>query len=474
MDLHLLPELRLTLPLCIHWDTICQHLDHVADRWQKQVQELGDMNQRQARMNEDHRTLRSEHRHILRTQGHAATKRNRRKYGEYNSYNSHLFHNIHDDEYLEESQKEPRMVCSGFAHFSTGVRRVAELCKDRRAPLLIATKLGQLHVFSERFCPTDSSIASRINWPGFKGTIMEWLYTPCQQALHETANHFLFLLEHLHLAVVLSPLLGNDQSFVHRDGVLKSQHAGQNVDTISREPKMPVATQPVVEEIVHSEPAAIIDQDVAVLQVQAEADDQFAQFVERRLENAEGQGSHSDHEACEMQGSPSDNVYLLSFRGGKGEFFRKMFLQDKEFKTLRTSLELAGCPVILRPSGTIALVKRSQYFHAISALANRDLKRYQLLISESVEYLVDEVLARMSKKSRPYARRSEREAIDAHTCRFVHKRTFICKAPNLITSRSVAQSTTEAVRSSSSSSRGYWARARGINPRRCALGSWDE
>lgn len=479
MDLHLLPGLCSTQPACIHWDAVSQHLNHIAENWQKQVQYLTEMNQAGSELMTRHRTLRSEHRHILQTHGHAAAERNRRKYAEYDSA---LFDNIHDDTaYLGDSQKEPRLICSGFAHFSTRVRRVAGLCEERRAPMLIATKLRHLQVFSERFSPSDPSIASRTLWAGHKGTVSEWFYRPHRQALCETASHFSCIMEHLHLAVVLSQVLGNQfRSYTHQYQHAKGKHAGLKVEAERCEAKVSVAMQPsiggdantgsVVEEIEHSEPAAVIDQEVAALQVQAEADDQFALIVTRRLEISEVH--ELDHERFEVQGSQSEKVFLLSFRSGKGELFRKMLLQDKEFKPLRMSLEAVGCPSTLRPHGTVILVKPSQYFHVMSALGHRSLKRYQLLIAESMEYLVDEVLARMSKKSRPYARQSEREDIAAHACTFVYKRSFICEASNRFTSRSVAQSTTEALRSASSSSQGYFVHTRGINPRRCALGFW--
>ena len=58
-----------------------------------------------------------------------------------------------------------------------------------------------------------------------------------------------------------------------------------------------------------------------------------------------------------VQYQANNTVNLVSFRSGKGELFRKMLLQDKEFKPLRQSLEDSGYPLMLSPSQTIVLVR---------------------------------------------------------------------------------------------------------------------
>lgn len=168
---------------------------------------------------------------------------------------------------------------------------------------------------------------------------------------------------------------------------------------------------------------------------------------------------------------PSNRVHLLSFRSGKGELFRSMLLQGKEFKPLRNNLQNAGYPLVLKPSDVIVLVRPDQYLDTVHSLEHHSLKRYNVVIAESEEYLVDEVLQRMRSKGRPRENRADREELDLDP-EFVHKRTFLCEAPKLLVAGTVAQSTTEARRSSSAASSNYLAHARGGNPRRRALGPW--
>lgn len=176
----------------------------------------------------------------------------------------------------------------------------------------------------------------------------------------------------------------------------------------------------------------------------------------------------------------SNKVNLISFRSGNGELFRKMLLEDKEFKPLRKSLRDAGYPLALQPSGTIVLVRPHQYLETVSshALRSRTLRRYNVDIAESEEHLMDDVLWRMASKQRPRENKGERVQLDLYgfVANFEIKRSFICEAPLLLVASIVAQSTTEAVRSNSSASSGsgYLAHVRGRNPRLCALGTWDE
>mmetsp|Transcript_36990 Transcript_36990/g.80771 ORF Transcript_36990/g.80771 Transcript_36990/m.80771 type:complete len:150 (-) Transcript_36990:280-729(-) len=148
-----------------------------------------------------------------------------------------------------------------------------------------------------------------------------------------------------------------------------------------------------------------------------------------------------------------------------------MLLQDAEFEPLRRSLKAHNCPSVLQPSKAIVLVRPEQYFDTIASLGCRHLKRYNVVIAESEEYLMDQVLVRMASKKRPRENRQEREELDLDV-RFVELRTFICEAPKFLMAGTVAQSTTEAVRSTSGASSSYLAHARGGNPRRRALGTW--
>jgi hypothetical protein len=209
--------------------------------------------------------------------------------------------------------------------------------------------------------------------------------------------------------------------------------------------------------------------------VRAQADEDFARIAEKHLSSP-----------AEEPGPCSPNVYLISFRSGKGEWFRKMLLLDKEFNPLRKSLLDAGYPILLPPSKAIVLVRPDQYLETVNsqALSARTLKRYHVVIAESEEYLMDEVLSRMSSKKRPRENKAERAEIESKSfyANFVVKRTFIVEAPMFLVANTVVQSTTEAVRSNSSivsdsspnrnESFSYYTHGRGGNPRRHVLGTW--
>jgi hypothetical protein len=222
------------------------------------------------------------------------------------------------------------------------------------------------------------------------------------------------------------------------------------------------------QEINHHECAAVIDEEVASLMVRGQADEDFAVLVEKQLKEDGGE------EPVRL----SSKVHLVSFRSGKGELFRKMLLQDKEFKPLRKSLKEEGFPLVLQPSKTIVLVRSDQYIDTVNSpvLRSHTLKRYNVIIAESEEYLMDQVLVRIASKHRPRENKQERVEVDlgSFDTKFIAKRTFICDAPKLIMASTVAQSTTEAVRSneSSSASTNYFVHTRGGNPRR--RGAWFE
>jgi len=220
----------------------------------------------------------------------------------------------------------------------------------------------------------------------------------------------------------------------------------------------------VIQEISHGEPAAARDDEAASLAVGTQTHEDFAAFVERRIRE-DGQTEYAQ---------PSNKVHLVSFRSGDGKLFRTMLLKDREFRPLRKSLMDARFPMLL-PSGTIVLVRPDQYLDTVNSptLQSHALKRYNVIIAESEEYLMDEVLLRMASKRRPRENRLERAELDL-AADFVTQRAFLCEAPKLLMAGTVAQSTTEAVRSTSSASASYFAHHRGVNPRRRALGHWDD
>jgi len=216
------------------------------------------------------------------------------------------------------------------------------------------------------------------------------------------------------------------------------------------------ASSAVIQEIRHHECAAVRDEEVMSLTVQFQNDEDFAVHAETMLQDRGVEPMHL-----------SDKVHLISFRSGKGEVFRRKLLKGPEFRHLRGQLEEERYPVELQPSKAIVLVRPEQYRDTVNSptLTSCTLKRYNVIIAESEEYLMDEILEKMASKQRPRENRSERVELDLDL-NFVTKRTFICNAPKPLPASIVTQSTTEAVRSCSSASASYLTHFRGDNPRR--------
>merc|ERR1712216_221928 len=105
-----------------------------------------------------------------------------------------------------------------------------------------------------------------------------------------------------------------------------------------------------------------------------------------------------------------------------------------------------------------------QYLATVNSptLRGRALKRYQVIITESAEHLIDKVLTRMAARQRPYENTGVRIELDLNT-HFVIKRTFIQPAQHLLLS-GITESTTEAVRTGSSMSSSYFSPSEGSTP----------
>merc|ERR1712113_1367564 len=141
----------------------------------------------------------------------------------------------------------------------------------------------------------------------------------------------------------------------------------------------------------------------------------------------------------------------------------------------------------------MVFVRCEQYEDVSRALVGRELHPFHIVITESLEYLLDEILESFPSRRRPRERRNARITISeppGNTGASEHDgqgaddasarasddwegyevcRTFICEAPVLMGSRTVVQSTTEAVTiedASSSAAANYQSHFRGVNPRR--------
>jgi len=256
----------------------------------------------------------------------------------------------------------------------------------------------------------------------------------------------------------------NDDRVEKLGGLMKACMKGTVPDSSSDAQRAQSVVEPTMEPVIqscsHDEPPA--SRDAQLLQELADLD--WAENIENRIRDAS-----ATHERSELA-QPSDKVHLISFRSGQGEQFRDMLLQGNEFRQLRNALKEEGYPYELLRSGTLVLVRPDQYVQTVSSLRHRSLKRYNVVIAESEEYLMEEVLQHFSSRQRPRENKAERSELDLHRfdADFHVERTFVCMAPSLLFADTVTQSTTEAVRANSGSTSrdDYFDHFRGQNPRR--------
>jgi len=246
----------------------------------------------------------------------------------------------------------------------------------------------------------------------------------------------------------------------------------------------------VEQECYHDEPPATRDEYALCLQ----ADSDWASLVEWRIHHLAP--SPKDGQSAEAAAAPSDvpeKVHVLRFGGGDGERLRRALLDGPEFGPVREALEKRGYPCV-HSSKAVVLVKPHQYVDVDDALEAHDLHPFHIVISESLEYLLEEILAAIPCRRRPRQKVGSRKLVAAAVAVaaeqqtedevFVlcERRTFLCISPVLRPPGTVAQSTTEAVLSHGRRSRdgrglrmwgpgfeaprGYFTHFRGVNPRR--------
>lgn len=175
----------------------------------------------------------------------------------------------------------------------------------------------------------------------------------------------------------------------------------------------------------------------------------------------------------------AEEVHLLRFRGGDGYRFRQRLLEGPELRICRQVMDKGQCQYVL-PSQALIFVKCEQYAEVLAALDDHELHPFHVVITRDLEYLLEEVLQSIPSRSRPREKKDGRVSLgvghmvsndDAfsdddsdHDLPLCVSRTFICVAPQLKESCTVAQSTTEAMNSEGAASHyGYF---RGTNPRR--------
>lgn len=236
---------------------------------------------------------------------------------------------------------------------------------------------------------------------------------------------------------------------------------------------------PVVQNVFHIEPAAMRDETLLNLQ----SDEQFAEDVERQLRSVPGIAAA---EEAQVQPQICEPVNILRFGGGNTEDFRKRLMLGPE---LRSCCQELGHEWH-HPSGALIFVNPEQLPEVLRQLANHELHPFHLVVAQSKEYLIDEVLASMPCRKRPKEKRGKRLSLsndvgeefhydaylpkdgDRVPCEMlIESRTFLCLAPQLREANTVNQSTTEACTDDLRSTESVYNHRRGTNPRRFDL-SW--
>jgi len=140
---------------------------------------------------------------------------------------------------------------------------------------------------------------------------------------------------------------------------------------------------------------------------------QQAGYVERLI-HQQGDASHS--QAFDM---PShEKVVLLQFgsaptAGNSTEKFRQALLHGVEMGPCREALEQSGFHCEL-PCGALMFVSPADFLTTVSKLEGTELRPYHVVVGESLEYLINEILARMPFKKRPRVK-SPRKEFEFHT-----------------------------------------------------------
>lgn len=275
------------------------------------------------------------------------------------------------------------------------------------------------------------------------------------------------------------------------------------ISEMKRGESLSAATASVIEEISHELPSGQVEPPAeqrheAALEFQAA--EEWASNVEYLLH-----GPRTFHVVEDSSVAP-ERVHLLQFGGGDGELLRDSLLHGPQFLPHRAAMENAG-QSCQDPSKAIVLVRPEQYSNVRRALISFELRPYNVVLTESFEHMLREVLSAIPCRRRPSEKtRSRQEILVAGmqqvvatiianiSCRhrrrdaailpadfgsmFDVRRSFICEAPHLREAFSVIQSTTEAVDTETDlrandmeqEASSYFTHFRGTNPRRVVQG----
>lgn len=220
----------------------------------------------------------------------------------------------------------------------------------------------------------------------------------------------------------------------------------------------------VIQECLHPDHAAAVHATDEVI-----ADVAWATGVEAMIRSNAGDGGEAAKVSvwqAQDEELTTEEVYLLQFSRYPKEL-RVALLEGIPLRQCRQMMEDEGYAVNL-PSGAKVFVHPGQYQDVTTALEGMALRPYHVVVSQSLEHLVQESLQQVPRQSKVKVK--ARSAVQLVGCLaaieqtladdecedllsqrlysyeldLVERRTFLCIAPQLRNSGSVVQSTTEA------------------------------
>jgi hypothetical protein len=178
--------------------------------------------------------------------------------------------------------------------------------------------------------------------------------------------------------------------------------------------------EPIVfQEVRHFEPAMQIDEEEARATAEEETNELWAQNVERRiaeernastlgLEPQDAEGTVGQAE--QQQQRAPEQVFLLRIGGDNVTGLRQRLLTGPELGPCRNSMEAAGQEVQL-PQEALVFVRPWQYEAVRQALLDQVLQYFHIIVSEGLEYLVQEALQVFPHRQRAKVKQQHRRAL---------------------------------------------------------------
>merc|ERR1712110_1082781 len=102
----------------------------------------------------------------------------------------------------------------------------------------------------------------------------------------------------------------------------------------------------------------------------------------------------------EHQTADSDKVLLLRFGAGEAMLFRSTLLECPQLRSVRNNMELSGYSCDLAQKALV-FVKPEQCPEVMKALCEEEVHPFHVIINESNEYLLEEVLSTFPCRKRP-------------------------------------------------------------------------